>query len=195
MFANLMSSPRFLRAVVWFDASTGVLLGALHLLLTAPLAEWLGLPPGLLQVTGAMLLGYAAGELEGLNQKAGPLADGVDLLTGDRFNLGAGPAAVTDQKGRRMGAVAMVTGHIGIEALNPMDEALLFQKIQSPIDGRRLGRLALSAKAGNQVIGLHRLTTDQQQFQGPPTRLGQTLVLARTAQLRRRQFGLQRLAR
>ena len=57
---KLMSSPRFLRAVVWFDASTGVLLGALHLLLTAPLAEWLGLPPGLLQVTGAMLLGYAA---------------------------------------------------------------------------------------------------------------------------------------
>ena len=33
MFAKLMSSPRFLRAVVWFDASTGVLLGALHLLL------------------------------------------------------------------------------------------------------------------------------------------------------------------
>jgi len=57
---NLMSSPRFLRAVVWFDASTGVLLGVLHLLLTAPLAEWLGLPAGLLQVTGAMLLGYAA---------------------------------------------------------------------------------------------------------------------------------------
>ncbi len=57
---KLMSSPRFLRAVVWFDASTGVLLGALHLLLTAPLAEWLGLPAGLLQVTGAMLLGYAA---------------------------------------------------------------------------------------------------------------------------------------
>ncbi len=57
---NQMSSPRFLRAVVWFDASTGVLLGALHLLLTAPLAEWLGLPAGLLQVTGVMLLGYAA---------------------------------------------------------------------------------------------------------------------------------------
>lgn len=57
---NLMSSPRFLRAVVWFDASTGVLLGALHLLLTAPLAEWLGLPAGLLQAAGVMLLGYAA---------------------------------------------------------------------------------------------------------------------------------------
>ncbi|MBV7544525.1 hypothetical protein [Acidovorax sp. sic0104] len=57
---NLLSSPRFLRAVVWFDAFTGVLLGALHLLLTAQLAEWLGLPAGLLQATGAMLLVYAA---------------------------------------------------------------------------------------------------------------------------------------
>ncbi|BEP95827.1 hypothetical protein GmRootA79_42110 [Acidovorax sp. A79] len=57
---NLMSSPRFLRAVVWFDASTGVLLGALHLLLTAPLAGWLGLAPGLLQASGVLLLGYAA---------------------------------------------------------------------------------------------------------------------------------------
>lgn len=57
---NLISSPRFLRAVVWFDASTGVLLGALHLLLTEPLAQWLGLPAGLLQVSGVLLLGYAA---------------------------------------------------------------------------------------------------------------------------------------
>ena len=58
--SSLMFSPRFLRAVVWFDASTGVLLGTLHLLLTAPLAEWLGLPAGLLQVTGVLLLGSAA---------------------------------------------------------------------------------------------------------------------------------------
>lgn len=57
---KLMSSPRFLRAVVWLDASTGVLLGALHLLLTASLTEWLGLPAGLLQVAGALLLGSAA---------------------------------------------------------------------------------------------------------------------------------------
>lgn len=60
MLKNLLSSPSTLRAVVWFDASTGILLGALHLLLTAPMATWLGLPPGLLVVTGVMLLGYAA---------------------------------------------------------------------------------------------------------------------------------------
>lgn len=59
-FPFMMSSPRFLRAVLWFDASTGVLLGALHLLLTQTLAEWLGLAPALLQVSGVVLLGYAA---------------------------------------------------------------------------------------------------------------------------------------
>ena len=57
---NLLSSPAFLRALVWFDASTGLLLGALHLLLTASLAEWLGLPSGLLVASGVLLLGYAA---------------------------------------------------------------------------------------------------------------------------------------
>ena len=57
---KLMSSPRFLRAVVWFDACTGVLLGTLHLLLAEDLSRWLGLPTGLLQAAGAMLLGYAA---------------------------------------------------------------------------------------------------------------------------------------
>lgn len=57
---NLLSSPSVLRAVVWLDASTGLLLGALHMLLTASLAEWLGLPPGLLVASGVMLLGYAA---------------------------------------------------------------------------------------------------------------------------------------
>lgn len=56
----LMSSPRFVRAVVWFDASTAVLLGALHLLLTDRLADWLGLAPTLLQASGVVILGFAA---------------------------------------------------------------------------------------------------------------------------------------
>lgn len=54
------SHPAFLRAVLWFDAATGVLLGALHLLLSQPLAEWMGLPSGLLGASGALLFGYAA---------------------------------------------------------------------------------------------------------------------------------------
>ncbi|MFY3383088.1 hypothetical protein [Paracidovorax sp. MALMAid1276] len=57
---SFLSSPAVLRAVVWFDASTGVLLGAAHLLLTAQLADWLGLPANLLVGTGVALLCYAA---------------------------------------------------------------------------------------------------------------------------------------
>ena len=53
-------SPSVLRATVWFDAYTGVLLGAAHLLLTAQLADGLGLPASLLMGTGVALLGYAA---------------------------------------------------------------------------------------------------------------------------------------
>ena len=57
---SLLSSPQFLRAVVWFDALTGILPGSLHLLMTSALSEGLGLAPGLLQVSGVLLLGYAA---------------------------------------------------------------------------------------------------------------------------------------
>ncbi|EJE54945.1 hypothetical protein PMI14_00102, partial [Acidovorax sp. CF316] len=42
---SYLSSPSFLRAVVWFDAATGVLLAALHLALTEPLSQWLPPPP------------------------------------------------------------------------------------------------------------------------------------------------------
>lgn len=57
---SFLSSPSVLRTTVWFDASTGVLLGAAHLLLTSQLAEWLGLPASLLMGTGVALLVYAA---------------------------------------------------------------------------------------------------------------------------------------
>ncbi len=56
---SVLSSPSFLRAVVWFDAATGVLLAALHLALTDTLAEWLGLPVGLVSASGLALIAYA----------------------------------------------------------------------------------------------------------------------------------------
>jgi hypothetical protein len=56
---SLLSSPSFLRAVVWFDAATGVLLAALHLALTDTLAGWLGLPAGLVSASGLALVAYA----------------------------------------------------------------------------------------------------------------------------------------
>ncbi len=56
---SFLSSPSFLRAVVWFDAATGVLLAALHLALTETLAGWLGLPAGLVSASGLALIAYA----------------------------------------------------------------------------------------------------------------------------------------
>ena len=56
---SVLSSPSFLRAVVWFDAATGVLLAALHLALTDTLAQWLGLPAGLVSASGLALIAYA----------------------------------------------------------------------------------------------------------------------------------------
>ena len=53
---SFLSSPSFLRAVVWFDAATGVLLGTLHLALTDALAQWFGLSAGLVQGSGVALL-------------------------------------------------------------------------------------------------------------------------------------------
>ena len=56
---SFLSSPSFLRAVVWFDAATGVLLGTLHLALTDTLSQWFGLSTGLVQGSGVALLAYA----------------------------------------------------------------------------------------------------------------------------------------
>ncbi len=69
---SLLSSPSFLRAVVWFDASTGVLLAALHLALTEPLAQWLGLPAGLVSASGIALIGYAVLAIAIASQRSTP---------------------------------------------------------------------------------------------------------------------------
>ena len=83
--ATLSSPQRWLRAVVWFDALTGLLLGSLHLLLTAQLSQWLGLAPGLLNASGVMLLGYAA--------LAAAIAGSAALPRGALWVLAAGNAA------------------------------------------------------------------------------------------------------
>ncbi|RYH64113.1 MAG: hypothetical protein EON54_06930 [Alcaligenaceae bacterium] len=57
---NKMLFLEFLRYVLWFDALTSILLGVFQLLFAERLMIWLGLPAALLQLSGAMLLGYAA---------------------------------------------------------------------------------------------------------------------------------------
>lgn len=84
-FLSSLTSPSFLRAAVWFDAATGVLLAALHLALTEALAQWLGLPQGLLQASGLALIGYAV--------LAGAIASQRSMPRGLLACLAAGNAA------------------------------------------------------------------------------------------------------
>lgn len=57
---SIFANPRFLRHVLWADAAAGAASSLLHLLAAAALAELLGLPAGVLALSGALLLVYVA---------------------------------------------------------------------------------------------------------------------------------------
>ena len=57
---SIFASPRFLRNVLWADAAAGAASSLLHLLAASALAELLGLPHGVLVMSGAALLVYVA---------------------------------------------------------------------------------------------------------------------------------------
>jgi hypothetical protein len=57
---TVFSSPRFLRNVLMADAAAGAASSLLHLLGAGLLAEWLGLPHGVLVMSGTLLLVYVA---------------------------------------------------------------------------------------------------------------------------------------
>lgn len=58
--ASLLSSPRFLRNVLWADAASCLVCGALQVAWPGRLAPLLGLPAAVLLGTGAFLLVYGA---------------------------------------------------------------------------------------------------------------------------------------
>jgi hypothetical protein len=58
--SSIFASPRFLRNVLRADAVAGALSSLLHLLAAGMLAELLGLPHGVLVMSGAALLVYVA---------------------------------------------------------------------------------------------------------------------------------------
>ncbi|MNN15858.1 hypothetical protein D3C81_1289780 [compost metagenome] len=66
-----------------------------------------------------------------------------------------------------------------------MNHAPALKELERAIDGRRLGRLAVKAVAGDQVIGLDRLAGRQQQLQHPAARGGHALALGGAAGLDR----------
>ena len=57
---SIFDSPRFLRNVLVADAASGAASSLLHLLGAGVLAPWLGLPHGVLVMSGAVLLVYVA---------------------------------------------------------------------------------------------------------------------------------------
>ena len=57
---SIFDSPRFLRNVLIVDAASGAASSLLHLLGAGVLAKWLGLPYGVLVMSGAVLLAYVA---------------------------------------------------------------------------------------------------------------------------------------
>lgn len=57
---SIFASPRFLRNVLWADAAAGAGSSLLHLLGAGLLAELLGLPHGVLVMSGMALLVYVA---------------------------------------------------------------------------------------------------------------------------------------
>lgn len=57
---SVLSSPNFLRNVLWADAASCLGSGALQLLLTGTMVSMLGLPGPLLTATGIFLLVYGA---------------------------------------------------------------------------------------------------------------------------------------
>jgi hypothetical protein len=57
---SVLSSPNFLRNVLWADAASCLGSGLLQVLLTGVMASMLGLPAALLSSTGLFLLVYAA---------------------------------------------------------------------------------------------------------------------------------------
>ncbi len=57
---SIFASPKFLRNVLWADAAAGAGSSLLHLLAAGLLAELLGLPHGVLVMSGAGLLVYVA---------------------------------------------------------------------------------------------------------------------------------------
>jgi hypothetical protein len=60
LLMSIFASPRFLRNVLWADAAAGAVSSLLHLLGAGLLAPLLGLPHGVLVMSGAGLLVYVA---------------------------------------------------------------------------------------------------------------------------------------
>jgi hypothetical protein len=74
-------------------------------------------------------------------------------------------ALVADQERHLMGLGRMMAGDVRIDRLELVDEAVLEQEIECPLDGGRRGITVLFAQAVEQVVGLDWLARARHQLQ------------------------------
>lgn len=131
-------------------------------------------------------------ERYGLQRIAGPAGDG-ELGLDVRFEFLRCAAAVADQESRMVVRPVQPTGHIGVQALDPMDESHAAEELERPINGRRMGRLAGLSIDRDQIVGLHRPVGAEEELQDTTSRSGKLLsglgALDLCVPKRRPQFG------
>ena len=85
-----------------------------------------------------------------------PIRNAVHVIMGVAlFDVLAGFA---NKKLGGMTRMDMITGNIGIEGLDPVYQAKFGEKLQSTVNGGRLGRAPFRSEFFQQVIGLNRLS-------------------------------------
>ena len=68
----------------------------------------------------------------------------------------------------------LVAADEGVEALDAMDQTVLQEKFQGPVDGGRRGAPAFALEHVEDVVGPHRFVTAPHQFQYPFAQLRKT---------------------
>jgi hypothetical protein len=111
---SVLTSPNFLRNVLWADAVSCLGSGLLQLLFTGAMAAMLGLPAALLSGTGIFLLVYAAAVGFVATRRPLPRAVIWLLVIG---NLGWAVACVALLASGWVAATALGTGYVLVQAL------------------------------------------------------------------------------
>ena len=120
---SIFASPRFLRNVLWADAAAGAASSLLHLLAASVLSGLLGLPAGVLALSGALLLVYVAAAMylaayEPVSRK------GVGVLIGANWAwVGGCPAVFMIYAGSLtpLGQAYMVVHALAVAALAELE--------------------------------------------------------------------------
>ena len=116
-------------------------------------------------------IGADAGDFEGhfAGGEAAPRrAGGNRLAEIGRLHFLGVAAVGADQEEAAVGLAGMVAADKGIHALDTVDQAVLDQEVERPVDRRRRRAEFLAAQAVEQGVGADRLVPGPDQFENPP---------------------------